>query len=497
MRESVRQRLSGDPERLRQLALQGAKGPLPHAESLRSSFGEAPTDLSFSGGTPEARWACSALGISAFSHGGVIVSADASPSVEVIGHEVAHHLQGAGGAVGSVASVGSGAEQEAAGAGQAVASGQSVEVSQGAQPGVLHGFPGHVPLPVTLPVPDFIGDIVEEVVAEVVERAVDAAVGQVTGAVDSVVDGVQDGIAALGDGIAAVGDGVMDGLDLRENEDLMDFEEDVAAGDIDAPTTGVAAVFSVVRQVRAGETVSAEARAAAQATVTGLSNEDMRKLLQALDDAGLLMEVSRVVFGGTPAAGETDMFEVAIATWRFWNASDDIAADVQRANEIYEPHNIHLQTFGARNISKTEVEGIVGHGVPNTFGLDRSKTDGTFTDADMVAVVNALGVGQIISGLWVPTVVNDAGNNLSGTSMHTENMTHSANIGFVATDYSGADTFAHEVGHILTREGHVAGDSNNLMDSGRTRDKEAHGTGRLTDEQVTEIRADVLGYLRS
>lgn len=497
MQERLRAQLGGQAETMRQTAMQGPSRALPHQEALQASFGDALGTLRFFGGTPEAQWACAALGVSGFSHDGAIVTAEENPSLEKISHEVTHALQGAGGPVSGVAGSGSAAEQEATGAGRAVAGGEPVQVTGSAPAGTLHGYPGLLPIPIELPIPNPLSGIVEHVVREVVDTVVDAVVSEVTATVDDIIDGFTGVIDDIGEGLSDAWEGAQDALGLRENEDLLDIEEDIDAGELDAPRDAIGAVFAVLRKQRAGEEVSAEERAEAADAVNALDNAQMRQLLHALDAAGLLMEATQAVFGGTPAEGESDMYEVPVAAWRFWNASDDIEADVQRANEIYEPHSIHIQSVGSRNITKSEVEGIVGHTVPNAFGLDRSKSDGTFTDADMVAVVGALGVGQIISGLWVPTVVNDSGTDLSGTSMHTENMTHNANIAFVATDHSGADTFAHELGHILTREGHVSGDTNNLMNGGGTRDKDAHGDDRLTDEQVEDIRGDVLGYLRS
>lgn len=91
--------------------------------------------------------------------------------------------------------------------------------------------------------------------------------------------------------------------------------------------------------------------------------------------------------------------------------------------------------------------------MPNDFGLDRSLNDDgdTYTHADMVATVNAVGVGQIASGLWVPTVVNDAGEELSGTSMHTENFTHGANI--APTERSWPPTRSRSGGAMARRKG--------------------------------------------
>lgn len=63
----------------------------------------------------------------------------------------------------------------------------------------------------------------------------------------------------------------------------------------------------------------------------------------------------------------------------------------------------------------------------------------------------------------------------------------------VATDHSGADTFAHELGHVLINEGHTA---SGLMEDGSTRDKTKTGADRLTNAEVTAIRASALGWAR-
>lgn len=78
-----------------------------------------------------------------------------------------------------------------------------------------------------------------------------------------------------------------------------------------------------------------------------------------------------------------------------------------------------------------------------------------------------------------------------------ENNEFDANLAIVATDFSGTDTLAHELGHILTRGGHFKGHDYNLMARGDRREKEAVGADRLRDAQVENIRDDVLGYLRS
>jgi len=496
------QQFSAKPDDAADTGMSGPAGPLPHRDALRASFGDAVDTVPFYGGTPSAIWACAAMGTQAFVRGGAIIAASAAPPLEIIAHELVHILQRTGeGAVTGVASGGSDAEREASDQGRAAANGQPVSVSASAAGGDIHRWPGPFDIPWDVPVPDLLGGLLEELIEDAVEAVVDTAISVVSEAVEDAQEAVVDFVTGIGEGIAGAAESaanaVGDALNIRENEDILDFEEDMAAGDVSSPVGVTATVLDIVRRKRAAESIPVAEMSAARAAVAAVSNEDFRQLLKALDKAGLLLEVSQLLLGGTPAAGESDMFEVPVASWRFWNASDDISADMQRANTIYEPHNIHIEALGSRVISKTQVQTIVGHDVPNTFGLDRSKTDGTFTDTDMVSVVDSLGVGAIISGLWVPSVVNDSGADLSGTSMHTENMTHGANIAFVATDYSGPDTFAHELGHILTREGHFAADDNNLMRSGSHRDKDATGDDRLTDEQIENIRGDVLGYLRS
>lgn len=483
------------------LATQGAASTIPYRDALATSFGDDIDDVGFHGGTPQARWATSLLGVQAFAHDGQVVTASPNPSLEIVSHEVAHIVQqspNAGAPTGVAAAEGA-PEGEARAASRQVAAGQPVQVLQTASGTAIHGFPGPPDVPWEIPLPGpCLPQIFEDLVEEVVETAVGTARQTVEDVREAAVDTVRGWGQALSREVDNAVDRVGDALDLRENEDILDLEEEVDAGAVDVDGDALTQLMHVIRLRRAGEPVPEGERTAARDVVSSLSNDDLRALLRALDDAGLLMEVTQVALGGTPGDTEDDVFEVPVAAWRFWNASDDIDADVQRANTIYEPHDIHIEAISKRTISKAETERVVGHSVPSDFGLDRSNGGGdTFTHADMVAVVNGYGVGQIISGLWVPTVVNDSGTDLSGTSMHTENYTHGANIAFVATDASGADTFAHELGHILTREGHYTGDDDNLMTSGRSRNKNNVDDDRLTDEQVTDIRGDVLGYLRS
>ncbi len=502
--ERLQARLQTEPDRARALGTKGPARPLPYRERLAASLGGAEVDgVRFYGGTPEAAWATASLGTVAFAHDGAIVAASATPPVDVVAHELAHILQGAGGAAGGVAATGSPAEREAGAVADAAARGQAVSVEQAAPAGAVHRFPGAGMLPVDVPIPGLVSDLVEAVVDELVEQAVEAVVAGAEAAVAPVRDAVYDAVAGMGAGFEAVAEGaaetVDDLLDERPNEDVLDFQEDAASGWSGVDADAASGLAEIIRARRAGDDVPVRRIELVRGQLEALDSEGFRLLIAALDEAGLLMAVTRAVLGGTPAAGETGVFEVPVVTWEFWNAAADVTADVRVANQLFEPHGIHIRSVGGHEVSKAQVEAIVGHKVPQELGVDCSASEysGDFTDDDFISVVEALGVGQIISALWVPTIVDEYGDGLAGVSTQNESNDLDANVAVVATKGAGEDTFAHELGHILTRGGHFKGDEHNLMARGDRRDKKALGPDRLTATQVANMRDDILGYLRS
>jgi hypothetical protein len=215
---------------------------------------------------------------------------------------------------------------------------------------------------------------------------------------------------------------------------------------------------------------------------------------------GLLQAVMQKLYGHaqTPGGGANQR-EFPVLCYRFWNAADQIDADVATANTIYGHHGIMITAVSKRVISKTDTETVVGHGVDDAFKLDRSYSapaGGTnrFTHADMAAVVRTYVPTSAVAGLWAKRVVTETGADLSGTSSPAYMFPSYNRMAAIATDNSGADTFAHELGHILANEGHTA---TGLMETGSSRDKTKTGADLLTPTEVTAIRASALGWARA
>lgn len=99
-------------------------GDVPHRPAMERAFGRDLSHIRALMGVDEVR----AFGANALAMGDRIVFADASPSAETVGHEIAHtHQTADGGAGGAAASQpGEGAEREAAEAGRAAAAGENV-----------------------------------------------------------------------------------------------------------------------------------------------------------------------------------------------------------------------------------------------------------------------------------------------------------------------------------------------------------------------------------
>lgn len=258
-------------------------------------------------------------------------------------------------------------------------------------------------------------------------------------------------------------------------------------------------ILALVRRAAAHEVISTSQRDNLLASIQSLGNEDFATLARTLDGEGLLRGVLQDLYA-TPAdaTGGANQVEIPVLCYRFWNAANNVEADVRRANTIYGHHGIRVNKVSDRVISRADTRRVVGHAVDDNFRLDRSYSGAAgaarFTHADMGAVVRQFVPTTAIAGLWAKRVINDSGADLSGTSSPAFVFGANYNkMAAVATDYSGADTFAHELGHVLTNEGHTAA---GLMETGSTRDKTRRGADRLTAAQVTTIKSSVLGWVR-
>jgi hypothetical protein len=259
-------------------------------------------------------------------------------------------------------------------------------------------------------------------------------------------------------------------------------------------------VVTLLAKVATGQAVTPSEQHNLRVAIEASDNRTFATYMRVLDSMGLLQGVMRQLYGhaATPGGGANQR-EVPVMCYRFWNAADQIDADVATANTIYGHHGILVTPTARRVISKADTERVVGHTVDDEFKLDRTYAADTsgntrFTHADMAAVVREFVPTTVVAGLWAKRVVNQTGADLSGTSSPAYLFSNYNRMAAVATDYSGADTFAHELGHILVNEGHTA---SGLMQDGSSRDKTRTGADLLTDAEVTAIRSSALGWART
>jgi hypothetical protein len=259
-------------------------------------------------------------------------------------------------------------------------------------------------------------------------------------------------------------------------------------------------VIELLAKVATGQTIRPADQRNLRLALEATNNQTFAAYLRVLDSMGLLQQVLRQLYGhARTTSGGANQHEFPVLCYRFWNAADQIDADVATANTIYGHHGVMITAVSKRVISKTDTERVVGHTVDDDFQLDRSYSpdsggNNRFTHADMGAVVRELVPTTVVAGLWAKRVINESGTDLSGTSSPAFIFGDYHRMAAVATDHSGADTFAHELGHILANEGHT---SDGLMETGSTRDKTQTGADLLTEEELTAIRSSALGWART
>ncbi len=311
---------------------------------------------------------------------------------------------------------------------------------------------------------------------------------------DAVADAVVAGQSAEGllDQMAGGGGGASAVQHLRDDENAPDPEGECRVLTQDE-------VISLLAKVATGQAIRPSEQRNLRVALEASNNQTFAIYMRVLDSMGLLQAVLRQLYGhaGTTGGGANQR-EFPVLCYRFWNAADQIDADVATANTIYGHHGIMITAVSKRVISKADTERVTGHTVDDEFRLDRSYSEDSsgnnrFTHADMAAVVREFVPTTAIAGLWAKRVVNESGTDLSGTSSPAFIFPSYNRMAAVATDHSGADTFAHELGHILADEGHT---STGLMETGSTRDKTQTGADLLTEDELTAIRSSALGWAR-
>jgi hypothetical protein len=259
-------------------------------------------------------------------------------------------------------------------------------------------------------------------------------------------------------------------------------------------------VIALLAKIAVGQTISPSDQRNLRLAIEGSNNQTFAAYMRVLDSMGLLQKILQKLYGhaGTRGGGDNQR-EFPVLCYRFWNAADQVDADIATANTIYGHHGIMVTAVSKRTITKADTERVVGHAVDDDFKLDRSYStndDGKkrFSHADMGAVVRELVPRTVVGGLWVKRVITETGDDLSGTSSRAHSFGDYSRLAAVATDHSGPDTFAHELGHMLIDEGHT---DSGLMQDGGSRDKDKTGADLLTNDELTKIRASALGWART
>jgi hypothetical protein len=407
----------------------GAGGALPHLSLIQSSFGRHDVSGVQAHQDGAAAEACDSMGAQAFATGSN-VAFKGSPDLHTAAHEAAHVVQQKGGV------------QLAGGVGQS-------------------------------------GDRYEQHA----DAVADAVVGGRSA------EGLLDQMAGGGGG-----DGGSRAVQhLREDENAPD--PDGECRDLTQDE-----IIALLAKVATGQSISPSDQRNLRVALEATNNTTFAAYLRVLDSMGLLQGVLRQLYGhGRTSGGGANQHEFPVVCYRFWNAADQIDADVATANTIYGHHGIMITAVSRRVISKADTERVVGHAVDDEFKLDRRYADADggkkkFGHADMAAVVREYVPRTVVGGLWAKRIVTGSGgDDLSGTSSRAHTFGDYHRLAAVATDHSGADTFAHELGHVLANEGHT---DSGLMETGSSRDKTQTGADLLTDDELTAIRGSVLGWAR-
>jgi hypothetical protein len=216
-----------------------------------------------------------------------------------------------------------------------------------------------------------------------------------------------------------------------------------------------------------------------------LSGEDFRAFLKQATSSGIFADLSSKL-----AAVQTNSItkEVVIPTTLLKPATNTIADDFKRANELYNPVGIEIEQGNPVEISEATTKLLIG--------ADESLDEFTANDAtaEEIKLVEENRQKGRLTGYWVPALTKSRGETLGkgllGKANFMKNLKDDRISVVINTSSRVQDSFAHEVGHALGLD--HATDVNNLMTSGKTRNTTGAGIDQLTAAQLAIIRASAL-----
>lgn len=236
-----------------------------------------------------------------------------------------------------------------------------------------------------------------------------------------------------------------------------------------------------------------------------LSSDDYATLVGQLDSQGNLFAFLEATLYGSTDVQVDDAHidtEVPVFCWRLWNADDRFDADVQRANEIYNHEGIGIIPVSKRTITKDQAEDAVGTTLDDDYSADATTTgtgsEHEFSDDDFEALIQRFIPTTVIGGLWVKDFTRQSLFGIAGAEFYFRD--NYPKVAAVSSATARDDTFAHEIGHILTDAGHRDEDADGdddpdaLMHRGSGRDTTDHGDERLTDTETASVKSSLFSW---
>jgi hypothetical protein len=248
-------------------------------------------------------------------------------------------------------------------------------------------------------------------------------------------------------------------------------------------------------------------------TVQRLADDAFSALFTTLAQLGVLDDLIEILGPvGQTLLGEMEV-ELKVDCFVFAGVSPSVVdQDVDFANEIYNRYGI--------TITKASVTRVPGWITDLVIGSDRMVEREEGEERRAIEWLNSIVGSRDLEAYWAVDFEQRPGSTLFGTSFPDWYRERYAGNEFViiGTAVRRADTFAHEIGHIVMDEGHAGGASStvfedegeidearapsNLMTSGSTRTAPAVGSefnpavDRLTSEQILRAKTSVYAWIR-
>lgn len=271
-------------------------------------------------------------------------------------------------------------------------------------------------------------------------------------------------------------------------------------------------IAQVIVAVVRGQAVPAPQRNAAAQALLDLGDSAFESIVNALNRHGLL----RTLFRGVGPGNAQQIAEQSEATFTvnvtiMHGATNTVAEDFDNANRIYRRHGMQLRQGQRVVLNAAQTQAILG--ADEALDTASDTTGHNITTETLALVIQNHPLGTL-GGYWIRRYQNASGG-LRGTSFleSVDNRVRNREAVVVFTDTRAGDTFAHELGHILTGEAHlgtnnvvdrrtVARDPGNLMATGGGyRDAPPAHThpnahqDHLTPAQVRQMKTSIYAHL--